>query len=202
MGKCKNATKRDTGAQKGTYLMPASHGGNAGYTGNTAQDLMEEVASLEEVLLQMGTSTKMPFRFTQSSRLPSKWSLPPECWWGHSITPEDQMCYYIHIRWLFRMGGVINPLSHAWSGLLIADILQEACPKDQITKALVLSPREAILFFGRSSCNERFLYWKAKVTELGLGGSFKWARKPAQIEVTINTMQGGCWAIADAVMEK
>ena len=49
------------------------------------------------------------------------------------------------------------PPSHMWSGLLIADILQEGCPGDQITEAVVLAPGEAILFFGRCSLKEGLL---------------------------------------------
>ena len=39
---------------------------------DTTQDLLEEVSS------EMGTSPRAPFRFTNSSRLPSIWSLSPE----------------------------------------------------------------------------------------------------------------------------
>ena len=64
MGKCKNAAKGEADAHKGAATTPSSHGGEAGDTGKTVQDLLEEVASLEEVLLQMDTSSKMPFQFT------------------------------------------------------------------------------------------------------------------------------------------
>ena len=71
-------------------------------------------------------------------------------------------------------------------------ILQEAFPKDWITKAIVLSLGEAILFFGRCSHNEGLLYQKVKDIVLCLRGSFNWARKPAQIEATVNTVQEVC----------
>ena len=45
-------------------------------------------------------------------------------------------------------GGDQPPPSHAWSGSLIADMFQHSL-KEQITKAVVLAPGEAILFFGR-----------------------------------------------------
>ena len=45
-------------------------------------------------------------------------------------------------------GGDQPPPSHAWSGLLIVDMLQEGL-KEQITKAVILAPGEAILFFGQ-----------------------------------------------------
>ena len=72
MGKHRIAIEGGTSAQKGASPTLSSHGGKAGDTGNTVQDLMEEVSSLEEVLLQMGASSKTPFRIIQSSRLPSE----------------------------------------------------------------------------------------------------------------------------------
>ena len=45
-------------------------------------------------------------------------------------------------------GGNQPPPSHAWSGLLIVDMFQEGL-KEQITKAGMLGPREAILFIGQ-----------------------------------------------------
>ena len=72
MGKCKNATKGSRGTQKGASPTLLSHGDEQGDTGNTAKDLMEEVASMEEVFSQMGAPSTMPFRFTQLSRLPSE----------------------------------------------------------------------------------------------------------------------------------
>ena len=58
MGMCRNATKGGRGAEKDTSPTPLSHGGEPC---DTSQDLMEEAALMEEVLLQMSTSPKMPF---------------------------------------------------------------------------------------------------------------------------------------------
>ena len=44
----------------------------AGDTGDAVHNLRDDVASLEEGLSQMGAPSKMPFRFMQSSQLPSK----------------------------------------------------------------------------------------------------------------------------------
>ena len=150
----------------------------------------------------MSASSKTPFTFTWSSRSLSEWSLPPEHWWDCSITPKDWTCYCTHIRMTLGEGRGDHPPSHAWSGSLIVDTLQEACPRDRIIQAIVLSLGRAILFFGRCSRNEGLLYWKVKDIELGLRGSLNWAGKPAQIEETINTMQEGHQAIAEAVVEK
>ena len=41
----------------------SSRAGEAGNTGDVVHNLMDEVASLEDALLQMGTSSKTPFSF-------------------------------------------------------------------------------------------------------------------------------------------
>ena len=79
-------------------------------------------------------------------------------------------------------GGDQPSPSHAWQGGLITDILQEAWPDDHITKAMVLSPWEAILFFATHSKNEGLPYHKARDVEFGLGDPFNWAGRSAQIE--------------------
>ena len=55
------------------------------------------------------------------------------------------LCPYQSDFW----GGEGNhPLpSHAWSGLLIADVFQDGF-KEKITEAVVIAPGEAILFLG------------------------------------------------------
>ena len=53
--------------------------------------------------------------------------------------PQWWMCYCIHIRVTLEEGKHDHPPpSHTWSGLLIDNILQEACPGDWITEAVVL----------------------------------------------------------------
>ena len=151
---------------------------------------MEEVASLKEVLWQMGASSRTPFRFTWTSRFTSGWSLSPECKWDCSTTPEDQTCYCIQVRVPLGDGGNNQPSpSHVWSGSVIADILQEAWLRNWITEAVVLSLEEDILFFERCSQNEDLLYQKAKDIEFSLGGPFNLARKLAQIGASVKTMQ-------------
>ena len=85
---------------------------------------------------------------------------------------------------------------------MITNILQEAWPEDHITEAVVLSPGEAILFFGRFSKNERLSYHRARDIEFGLGGPFNWAERLAHIEASRKTMQEGIHAILKAVVEK
>ena len=99
-------------------------------------------------------------------------------------------------------GGDKPSPSHVWGGCLITDILQEAWPEDWMTKAMVLSPGEAILFFGRHSKNEGIPYCMARNVELGLEDQFNWAGRSTQIEALKKTIQGGCHAITEAVIEK
>ena len=202
MGKHKSTTKGGRGAQMGASSIPSSHGGEQGDTGNTAQTLMDEVASMEEVFSQMGTPFKMPFRFTQLSRSPSEWSLSPECCGDCSITPKDHTHYCVHTRVSLGEGRGDQPSpSHAWNWLLITNILQEVCPRDCITEAVVLVPGEAILFFGRCLHNEGLLHCDAQDIEHGLMGSITGAGRTAWVEATVKTLQEGHRAIADAILE-
>ena len=118
----------------------------------------------------------MPFRFTWSSRSPSICSLSLEHQQAHSVTPNDCTHYCIHMRVTLGEGrGNQTPPSHKWNGLLIADILQEACPGDHITKPVVLALGEAILFFGRHSHNDGLHFRNVQDVELGLRCSITWA---------------------------
>ena len=170
--------------QEDTSSTLSSHGGQPC---DTALDLMEEAASMEEVLSQRGASPKMLFRVTQLRRLLSICSLLLE----H------------HVRVTLEEGRSDQPPpSHVWSGSLITDMLQKACPRDFITEAVVLALGEAVLFFGRHLYKKGFLYRNAKDVELGLRGPVNSAGRTAQVEVTVNTIQEGSRAIADAIMEK
>ena len=188
---------------KGASHTLSSHGGEQADTGNTAQDLMEEVASMEEVFSHLDAPSKVSFRLTQLSRSPSEWSWSLECWWDCSMTPKDWTCYCVHI-WVTLWEGIGDqpPPSHTWNGLIISDILQEACPRDCITEAVVLALGEAIQFFGRCLHKEGLLYCSTQDIEHGLKGSVTWAGRTGQVEVTVNTIQEVSRAIADAVLEK
>ena len=111
MGKHKNAAKGGRDAQKGAFPTPSSHGVE---TGDTAQSLMGEVASMEEVFLPMGAPSKMPFRFTQWSRSSSEWSLSPEHQWDCSMTPNIRHSIASRWEWLLEKGEVINPHLHTY----------------------------------------------------------------------------------------
>ena len=142
---------------------------------------MKVAASMEEVLSQAGASPKMSFRFTQLSRLPLIHSILLGHQWAHSTTPDNWMCYCAHIRVALLGEGQSTPPFHMWCRSLIADILQEACPRYCITKAVVLALGEAILFFGRHLHKEGLLYRNTKDIELSSRGPVNWARRTAQV---------------------
>ena len=119
------------------------------------------------------------------------------------MTPKDQMHYCIQVGVTLGEGrGDQLPPLQAWNGLLITNILQETCPRDCITESVVLALGEAILFFGRHSCNEGLLYCDAQDIEHGLMGSITWTGRTAQVEATVKTIQEGCRTIEDAVPER
>ena len=114
---------------------------------------------------------------------------------------QRQCCIQIRVT-LGDRGGDQPPPPHAWEGGFIPDILQGAWPDNDITRAMVLSPGEAILFFGKHSKNEGLPYCKARGIEFGLGGPFNWAGRSVQIEALRKTVQEGHHAILEAVVEK
>ena len=67
MGKHKNTTEGGADVQKSAFPTPSSHSSESSDTGDVAQDLRDDVDSLEKGMSQMGTSPKMPFRLMQSS---------------------------------------------------------------------------------------------------------------------------------------
>ena len=148
-------------------------------------------------------SPQMPFRFGRTSQSPSERSVSSECQHNCSRTPEDRRHYCIWVRvTLEDRGGDQPPPPHAWEGCLNTDILQEAWPEDQITKAMLWSPGEAILFFGRHSRNKGLPYHRTRNVEFGLGGQISWAGRPTQIEASRKTVQEGHHAIIEAVVER
>ena len=93
------------------------------------------------------------------------------------------------------------PPSHAWSGLLIVDMFQEGI-EEWIIKAVIFASGEAILFFGRQLLKEWLPLGNIIDVGFSLMGHIKWASRTAYEEATVNTVQAGCQAIADAVVEK
>ena len=201
MGKQKNTVKGGEKAHISNSPTLSSHVGEAGDPCDAGQDLMDEVASLEEALSQMGTSSQMSFPFTHHSGLPLEWFLSAE----HRVDPsanEYWMCYCIYVKVILEEGrGDWFQPPHTWTSSLIADIFQEGL-EERITKALVLAPGEAILFFGRQSLKERLPHTEARDIAFSMAGPLIWAGRQTQMKMAVDMVQEGCWAFADAVVEK
>ena len=201
MGRQKNTAKGWEKAPSSHSPTPSSHVGVARDPRDAVQGLRDEVASLEEALSQMGTSSQMPFQFTQCGGSPLEWSLLLEHW-AYPSANEDQMHYCVQIRVTLGEGrGDQPPPPHAQTGSLIADIFQEDL-EERITKAVVLAPGEAILFFGRWSLKEGLPHRKTRDVAFSIAGPVTWGRRQAQVKMTVNMVQEGCQAIAEAVAEK
>ena len=117
MGKHKDVTKGASDAQKDISHTPSSHVGETGNKDDVDHDLKDEVASLEEALLQMDASSIMPFYFTWHGRPPSEQSLSPEHW--HNDPAHDDLLHYcVQVRVTLGEGGGDQPQpSLAWTGL-------------------------------------------------------------------------------------
>ena len=185
MGKDRNATK--VGRSACTRMLPPLCHLHRGELCDTAQDLMEEVAS------QMGMSLKMPFRFTQLSRSPFymlTYHLS-EHQWAHSTTPNTGTHYCIHIRVTLEEGeGWSTPtlphmdcITDCWyhTRSLSWRLNHQSC-------GLSTRGGNPVLSEGTHS-RSGLLYSKALDIELSLSGPVSWAGRTVQVEVTINTMQ-------------
>ena len=147
MGKCKNITKGEANNQKGISPTPPSCVGEAGDIGDVVHDLRDEVASLEDTLSQIGASSKLPLHFVWYGRPTPQWSLSPEHLQSNPAH-KDWIHYCIQVRvTLGKGGGDQPPPSHAWTGLLIANMFQVSF-EERITEAVVLAPSKVILYFG------------------------------------------------------
>ena len=94
-----------------------------------------------------------------------------------------------------------SPPPHTWTSLLIANMFQDG-HEELITEAVVLAPGEVILFFGWQLLKEGLPLGDPRDVGFCLAGPVNWARKEVQVEMMVSTAQEGCWAIADAIVEK
>ena len=98
-------------------------------------------------------------------------------------------------------GGDQPPPPHAWTSLLIADMFLDGL-EEWITEAVVLAPKEVILFFGWQLLREELPLGDARDVGFDLGSPVNWARREAQVEMMMSTLQESHQTITDAIMEK
>ena len=147
MGKHKNATKGGEDAQKGASL------------------LLHLMEGRQVTQVMQFTTWGMMWHHWRRHCL--RWVLLPKCPFDLHYAADCSLNDLYHLsvykitwytktgcaivsslEWLWGKGRWPAPTSHAWSGLLIADMFQDGL-EEWITKAVVLVPGEAILFFGR-----------------------------------------------------
>ena len=126
MGKCKNAARGGANTQKGTSPTPSSHRGeershrqcsswSEGWCGFIGGRTLTDGCSIQDALQ------------IHAIQLIAIWMI--SIIWALTRSPctqKSETCYYIHLGLtLGEGGGDWPPPSHAWSGLLIADMFQD-----------------------------------------------------------------------------
>ena len=85
--------------------------------------------------------------------------------------PNTRYCLGIHVT-LTEETGVVPPLSHAWTVPLVEDMLHYA--RTDLTKAMVMGPGRAVLFYGRQSLGEGQSLGKSRDAAFMLTGAGTW----------------------------
>ena len=95
--------------------------------------------------------------------------------------------------------GEVPPPSHSWAAPLMEDMLHDA--RTRLTKAVVIGPGRAVLFYGRCSMGEGLMADEARDTAFLLTGAGTWVGKPAYLATDPMTIQEGRQAIAQAITD-
>ena len=112
--------------------------------------------------------------------------------------PYTRYCLEIHVTLTEELGAV-PALSHTWMAHLVEDMLCDA--RTSLTKAVVMGPGRAVLFYGRHSLGEGLTLGKTRDATFLLTGAGTWVGKPAYLAADPMTIQEGRQAIAQAVTE-
>ena len=95
--------------------------------------------------------------------------------------------------------GAVPPPSHSWTAPLMEDMLCDA--RTRLTKAVVIGPGRAVLFYGRYSMGEGLMADKATDATFLLTGAGTWVGKSAYFTTDPMTIQEGRQAIAQAITD-
>ena len=112
--------------------------------------------------------------------------------------PNTKYCLEIQVT-LTEELGAIPPPSHSWMAPLVEDMLREA--RSGLTKAVVIGPCRAILFYGRRSLGEGLKADKARDGTFLLTGAGTWVGKSAYLTADPMTIPEGKRTIAQAVSD-
>ena len=115
---------------------------------------------------------------------------------GH---PNTKYCLEIRVT-LTEEGGAIPQPSHSWMAPLVEDMLCEA--RIGLTKAVVIGPGRAVLFYGRHSMGEGLRVDEARDDTFLLTGAGTWVGKLAYLTADPMTIHECRRAIAQAISDK
>ena len=111
--------------------------------------------------------------------------------------PNTRYCLGTHVT-LTEETGVVSPPPHAWTAPLVEDMLCYAITG--LSKAMVMGPGRAILFYERQSLGEGLSLGRSRDTTIILMG---WAFGSVNQPILLHplTIQKGPWEIAQAITE-
>ena len=105
-------------------------------------------------------------------------------------------CLKIQVTLIEELGSISPPL-HSWMAPLVEDMLQEA--RAGLTKAVVICPGRAILFYGRHSLGEGLKVDKVRDAAFLPTGAGTWVGKSTYLTTNPMTIPKGKRAITQAV---
>ena len=155
--------------------------------------------------LQMEGHADMPPQsakdLQESEALDSSPSLSPS--WSPTMRPlsscpNTKHSLEIHVTLTEELGAVLPP-SHSWTAPFVENMLHDA--RTRLTKAVVIGPGRAILFYGRCSIGEGLTMDEARDATFLITGAGMWVGKSAYLAADLMIIQEGRWAIAQAVMD-
>ena len=123
------------------------------------------------------------------------WSLAQRLPSSH---PNTKHCLEMCVTLTEELGAVPTP-SHSWMAPLVEDMLCDA--GTGLTKAVVIGPSRAVLFYWRCSMGESLTTDEAKDATFLLTGAGTWVGKPAYLTTDTMTIQEGRRAIAQAISD-
>ena len=115
-----------------------------------------------------------------------------------SCHPNTKYCLEIRVT-LTEELGAIPPPSHSWTAPLVEDMLCEV--RTELTKAVVIGPVRAVLFYGRHSMGEGLRADEAGDAAFLLTGAGMWVGKSSYLTADPMTIHKGRRAIAQALLD-
>ena len=112
--------------------------------------------------------------------------------------PNTKYCLEIHVTLMEDLGAV-SPPSHSWMAPLVEDMLCDA--RASLTRAVVIGPGRAVLFYERHSLGEGLTMGEARDATFLLTGAGTSVGKPAYLAANPMTIPEGQWVMAQAVTD-